>query len=139
MNILVTGAKGFVGRNLVENLKNIKENKNKTRPGLVIGDIFEYDVESSMEELDEYCAKADFVFNLAGVNRPKDQSEFMQGNVGFASTLLDTLVQHGNKCPVMLSSSIQATLIGQLWRLGLRKEQADRGRGVFCLWQGDWR
>lgn len=113
MNILVTGAKGFVGRNLVENLKNIKENKNKTRPGLVIGDIFEYDVESSMEELDEYCAKADFVFNLAGVNRPKDQSEFMQGNVGFASTLLDTLVQHGNKCSVMLSSSIQATLIGR--------------------------
>ena len=113
MNILVTGAKGFVGRNLVAALKNIHDGKDRTRGGLVIGDIFEYDIDSTLAELDEACAKADFVFNLAGVNRPKDNSEFMAGNFGFASTLLDTLKRHGNKCPVMLSSSIQATLAGR--------------------------
>lgn len=113
MKILVTGAKGFVGQNLVANLKNIQQGKNLTRPALHIDDIYEYDLQSTPQELDEYCAKADFVFNLAGVNRPKEQSEFMQGNFGFASTLLDTLKKHGNTCPVMLSSSIQATLIGR--------------------------
>ena len=113
MKILVTGAKGFVGQNLVANLKNIQQGKNRTRPALHIDDIYEYDLQSTPQELDEYCAAADFVFNLAGVNRPKEQSEFMQGNFGFASTLLDTLKKHGNTCSVMLSSSIQATLIGR--------------------------
>lgn len=113
MNILVTGAKGFVGKNLVANLKNIAENKNRTRPSLKIEEIFEYDIDTDPALLDEYCEKADFVFNLAGVNRPKDASEFMSGNFGFASTLLDTLKKHKNTCPVMLSSSIQATLIGR--------------------------
>lgn len=112
MKILVTGAKGFVGKNLVCNLYNIKEGKNRTR-NLNIEDIFEYDIDSTAEELDTYCKECDFVFNLAGVNRPKDQSEFMTGNFGFASTLLDTLKKYENKCPVMLSSSIQATLIGR--------------------------
>lgn len=113
MNILVTGAQGFVGKNLVANLKNIKENKNRTRPNIHIDDIYEYDIDTDKSLLDEYCAKADFVFNLAGVNRPKDNSEFMEGNFGFASELLDTLKKHGNKCPIMLSSSLQATLIGR--------------------------
>ena len=113
MNVLITGAKGFVGKNLVCALKNIKDGKDKTHPELIIGDIYEYDIDSNISELDEYCKKADFVFNLAGVNRPKTQEEFMQGNFGFASTLLDTLKKYGNKCPVMLSSSIQATLIGR--------------------------
>ena len=113
MKILVTGAKGFVGQNLVANLKNIQQGKNRTRPALNIEEIFEYDMQSTPQELDAYCAAADFVFNLAGVNRPKEQSEFMQGNFGFASTLLATLKKHGNTCPVMLSSSIQATLIGR--------------------------
>lgn len=113
MNILVTGAKGFVGRNLVVNLYNLKENKNRTRPGISIDEIYEYDMDSTPEELDEYCRKADFVFNLAGVNRPKDPKEFQEGNFGFASTLLDTLKKHQNKATVMLSSSIQATLQGR--------------------------
>ncbi len=113
MNILVTGAKGFVGRNLCENLKNIRDGKNRTRPGLRIEEVFEYDLESTPEELDAYCAKADFVFNLAGVNRPKDPAEFQAGNFGFASVLLNTLKKHHNTCPVMLSSSIQATLQGR--------------------------
>jgi len=113
MNILVTGAKGFVGRNLVAALKNIRDGKDRTRGDLVVGEIFEYDIDSTAEELDAACKCADFVFNLAGVNRPKDNSEFMAGNFGFASTLLDTLKKHGNKCPVMLSSSIQATLAGR--------------------------
>ena len=113
MNILVTGAKGFVGKNLVENLKNIRDGKNRARPNLMISDIFEYDIDSTPEQLDAYCAKADFVFNLAGINRPKDPAEFQKGNFGFASTLLDTLKRYGNKAPVMLSSSIQATLAGR--------------------------
>ena len=112
MNILVTGAKGFVGQNLVENLYNIKNGKNKTR-NIVIDEIYEYDVDSSEEELKEYCKSCDFVFNLAGVNRPKKQSEFMEGNFEFATLLLETLKKCANKCPVMLSSSIQATLIGR--------------------------
>ena len=112
MNILITGAKGFVGRNLVENLKNIRDGKNRTT-GLAIGEIYEYDLDTDPGLLDEYCAKADFVFNLAGVNRPQNTEEFMAGNFGFASTLLDALKKHGNTCPIMLSSSIQATLIGR--------------------------
>ncbi len=113
MNILVTGAGGFVGRNLVENLKCIRDGKNRTRPQLVIDEIYEYDRENTQEQLDEWCSKADFVFNLAGVNRPKDPKEFKEGNFGFASTLLDTLKRHKNTCPVMLSSSLQATLAGR--------------------------
>ena len=113
MNILVTGAKGFVGRNLVAQLHNIRDGKARWYP--VTGDltVYEYDVDSDPAELDTYCRAADFVFNLAGVNRPKDRSEFMKGNFGFASVLLDTLKKYGNKCPVMLSSSIQATLMGR--------------------------
>ncbi len=113
MNILVTGAKGFVGKNLCEALKNIRDGKDRTRPALQIGEIYEYDVDNAPELLDAYCEKAEFVFNLAGINRPKDQSEFMTGNFGFATTLLETLKKHENKCPVMFSSSIQATLIGR--------------------------
>ncbi len=113
MNILVTGAKGFVGRNLCAALRNIKEGKDRTRPALTINEIFEYDIDTDPALLDSYCADAHFVFNLAGVNRPKTQEEFMQGNFGFATTLLDTLKRHGNTCPVMLSSSQQASLTGR--------------------------
>lgn len=113
MKILVTGAKGFVGKNLCAQLKNIKVGKARCYGDLVIDEVFEYDIDSTPEELDQYCAQADFVFNLAGVNRPKDQSEFMAGNFGFASTLLDTLKKHKNTCPVMLSSSQQASLTGR--------------------------
>ena len=112
MKILVTGARGFVGRNLCENLRNIQTGKNRTR-SLAIEEIFAYDLDTDPAMLDSWCEQADFVFNLAGVNRPKEPSEFMEGNFGFASTLLDTLRRHGNACPVMLSSSIQATLIGR--------------------------
>ena len=112
MNILITGAKGFVGRNLVETLKTIRDGKNRTR-NLTIGEIYEYDIDTDPALLEEYCAKADFVFNLAGVNRPQNPEEFMQGNFGFASTLLDTLKKHNNTCPIMISSSIQATCIGR--------------------------
>ena len=112
MNILVTGAKGFVGRNLVETLKTIRDGKNRTT-GLSIGEIYEYDIDTDPALLGEYCQKADFVFNLAGVNRPQNQEEFMQGNFGFASTLLNSLQEKGNTCPVMLASSIQATCIGR--------------------------
>ena len=113
MKILVTGAKGFVGRNLCANLRNIQEGKDRRFPELSIEAVYEYDIDNTAEELDRWCSDCDFVFNLAGVNRPKEQSEFMAGNFGFASTLLDTLKKHGNKCPVMLSSSIQATLAGR--------------------------
>ena len=113
MNILITGSAGFVGRNLVENLKNIRDGKNRTRPDLTIGEIYEYDMNSDESVLDEYCKTCDFVFNLAGVNRPKDQSEFMAGNFGFAGRLLDSLKAGGNTCPVMLASSIQAALTGR--------------------------
>ncbi len=112
MNILVTGAKGFVGKNLCENLKNIRDGKDKTRT-FIVDNIFEYDIDSPQEDLEKACSEADFVFNLAGVNRPKENSEFMSGNFGFASVLLGTLKKHNNKCPVMLASSIQATLIGR--------------------------
>ena len=113
MKILVTGAKGFVGKNLCAQLKNIRDGKARCYGDLVVDEVMEYDIDSTQEQLDGYCAKADFVFNLAGVNRPKEQSEFMAGNFGFASMLLDALRKHGNRCPVMLSSSIQATLIGR--------------------------
>lgn len=110
---MVTGAKGFVGKNLCAQLRNIAEGKNRSYGELNIEAIYEYDIDSSAEELDAYCRDADFVFNLAGVNRPQDPKEFTEGNFGFASTLLDTLNKHSNRCPVMLSSSIQATLIGR--------------------------
>ena len=113
MNILLTGARGMVGTALVANLKNIKENKNRTRPALHIDEVYEYDIDSSPEELDAYCKNADFVFNLAGVNRPEKTEDFMKGNFGFASTLLDTLKKYDNKATIMLSSSIQATLAGR--------------------------
>lgn len=113
MNILVTGAKGMVGTALVNNLKNIRDNKNKTRPEIKIEEIYEYDIDSTLQELDEYCKKADFVFNLAGVNRPQNTEDFMNGNFGFASTLLELLKKHNNKSTIMLSSSIQATLKGR--------------------------
>ena len=113
MKILVTGAKGFVGKNLCAQLNNIKEGKAKCYGDLTISEIFPYDIDSTPEELDAYCQQCDFVFNLAGVNRPQNQEEFMQGNFGFASLLLDTLKKYGNTCPVMISSSIQATLAGR--------------------------
>ena len=112
MKILVTGAKGFVGKNLCAQLKNIRDGKARNY-GVSVSEVFEYDLDSTPEELDDWCAAADFVFNLAGVNRPQNQEEFMQGNFGFASTLLDTLKKHGNTCPVMLSSSQQASLTGR--------------------------
>ena len=113
MKILVTGAKGFVGQNLCAQLKNIRDGKAKCYGDVVVEDVFEYDIDSTMEELERYCKEADFVFNLAGVNRPQNTEEFMAGNFGFASTLLETLEKYGNKAPVMLSSSIQATLAGR--------------------------
>lgn len=112
MKILVTGAKGFVGKNLCAQLKNIRDGKARNY-GVAVSEVYEYDLDSTPEELDAWCAQADFVFNLAGVNRPKDQAEFMSGNFGFASTLLETLKKHGNTCPVMLSSSQQASLAGR--------------------------
>lgn len=113
MKILVTGAKGFVGRNLVAQLKNIRDGKARCYGDLAVSRIYEYDVDSTQKQLDEWCSDCDFVFNLAGVNRPQNQEEFMQGNCGFAGMLLDMLKKHGNKCPVMISSSIQATLAGR--------------------------
>ena len=113
MNILVTGARGMVGSALVANLKNLRDGKNRTRPGIQIEEIYEYNRDSTPEQLDEYCKRADFVFNLAGVNRPENPEDFMKGNFGFASELLDTLKKHGNKATIMLSSSVQATLAGR--------------------------
>ena len=127
MNILVTGSAGFLGRNLVENLKNIRDGKNRTRPFLSIEKIYEYDRDNTQEDLERFCSDCDFVFNLAGVNRPKDPAEFKAGNFGFASTLLDTLKKCGNKCPVMLSSSVQATLAGRFGtsEYGLSKREGE--------------
>ncbi len=113
MKILVTGAKGFVGRNLCAQLRNVKDGKAKCYGAVTVSEVFEYDIDSTPKQLDTYCKETDFVFNLAGVNRPQNPEEFMQGNFGFASTLLDTLKKHGNTCPVMISSSIQATCIGR--------------------------
>ena len=125
MKILVTGAKGFVGKNLCCALYNLKDGKDRTRPNLHIDEVYEYDLDTPEEKLDEYCEKADFVFHLAGVNRPKDNAEFMKGNFGFSSVLLDTLKRHKNTCPVMLSSSVQATLIG-------RYGQSDYGKSKLA-------
>ena len=113
MNVLVTGAAGALGRNLVENLKAIRDGKNRTRPNIQIGEIFEYDINSTAEELDQYCKKADFVVHAAGINRPKDTSEFMEGNFGFTDTLLTALKKHENKAPIIITSSVQATLSGR--------------------------
>ena len=113
MKILVTGSRGFVGKNLCEALKNIRDGKDKTHPGLTLDEIFEYDIDTDPKLLDDFCAKADFVFNLAGVNRPQNAEEFMEGNFGFASVLLDKLKKFNNTCPIMISSSIQATCIGR--------------------------
>lgn len=129
MKILVTGAKGFVGKNLCEALKNVRDGKNRTAP-IKVDEIFEYDVDTPVNYLDEFCEKADFVFNLAGVNRPKTQEEFMLGNFGFASLLLDTLKKHKNKCPVMLSSSAQASLSGRFKASEYGKSKK-AGEGLF--------
>ncbi len=125
MNILVTGAKGMVGTALCNNLKTLQDGRNKTRPNIHVEQIYEYDIESTSEQLDEYCKSCDFVFNLAGVNRPQNNDEFMKGNFGFASTLLDTLKKYNNKSTIMLSSSIQATLIG-------RYGQSDYGKSKLA-------
>ena len=127
MNILITGASGFVGRNLVENLKNIRDGKNLTRPAIKIDEIYEYDLNKTTENLDEYCSKCDFVFNFAGVNRPKENNEYRKGNLEFVSVLLDMLKKHKNKCPVMLSSSIQASLAGRfgISEYGLTKKAGE--------------
>lgn len=113
MNILVTGARGFVGKNFVESLKNIKYNKDRTRPELKIDDIFEYDIDTDHDSLEQFCESADFIFDFAGVNRPKDSREFTSGNVGFTSELIGLLEKHGNACPIVFSSSVQATLAGR--------------------------
>ena len=130
MKILVTGSAGFVGKNLVEALKNLRDNKDRTRPSLSIDEIFEYDVDTDKALLSDFCRECDFVFNLAGVNRPKDDGEFMKGNFGFASELLKTLEKHGNRCPVMLSSSIQATLAGR-YANSVYGESKLRGEELF--------
>ena len=128
MNILVTGAKGMVGTALCNNLKNIRDGKNKTHTGIKVEEIYEYDMSSTPEELDEYCSKADFVFNLAGVNRPENPEDFMKGNFGFASDLLSNLKKHGNKAGIMLSSSVQATLAGRFGnsKYGRSKKEVEK-------------
>ena len=136
MRILVTGACGFVGKNLCEALKNIRDGKDRTRSELKIEEIYEYDIDSSYDQLQEWCQKADFVFNLAGVNRPKEQSEFMEGNFGFASVLLDTLKKLGNKCPVMLSSSQQASLTGRFGNSEYGRSKK-AGEDLFLAYQNE--
>lgn len=136
MKILVTGAKGFVGRNLCATLYNIKEGKDRTRPDLTIDEVFEYDLDTDPALLDDYCREADFVFNLAGVNRPQTQEEFMQGNFGFASLLLDKLKKHGNRCSVMLSSSQQASLTGRFGNSEYGRSKK-AGEDLFLQYQTD--
>lgn len=136
MNILVTGANGFVGKNLCWALKNIRDGKDKTRPSLTIEEVWEYDIDSVPEQLSEWCQKSDFVFNLAGVNRPKETSEFMEGNFGFASTLLDTLTKFQNTCPVMLSSSQQASLTGRFGNSEYGRSKK-AGEDLFLKYQED--
>ena len=136
MKILVTGAKGFVGKNLVESLKSVRDGKDKTRPSLFVEQIFEYDINNTVEELDVFCKETDFVFNLAGVNRPQNQEEFMSGNFGFASTLLCTLKKYNNTCPVMLSSSIQASLVGR-YANGEYGKSKKAGEELFFDYQND--
>ena len=138
MIILVTGAKGFVGKNLCCALKNIQAGKDKTHLGLKIDEVYEYDIDSVPEQLSEWCQKADFVFNLAGVNRPKENSEFMEGNFGFASMLLDTLKKYGNKCPVMLSSSQQASLTGRFGNSEYGRSKK-AGEDLFLKYQNETR
>ena len=135
MNILVTGAKGFAGRNIVENLKCIRDGKNRTRPGLQIGEIYEYDLDSTPADLEAYCAKADWVCHLAGVNRPKDPAEFRTGNFGFSSVLLETLKKRGNKAPVMISSSVQATLSGRFGDSEYGRSKRDGEELLFAYGQ----
>lgn len=132
MHVLVTGARGFVGRNLCCALKNIRDGKDRRAKyqQLLPLEVMEYDLDSAPGELEDYCSRADFVFNLAGVNRPKDQAEFMEGNFGFASTLLETLERHGNTCPVMLSSSSQASLSGR-FEGSVYGESKLAGEGLF--------
>ncbi len=127
MNILVTGSSGFVGRNLVENLKNLRDGKNRTRPSIIINNIYEYDKDCDIDTLNEYCQKADFVFNLAGSNRPKDKKEFRDSNSIFAETLINTLKRYDNRCAIMLSSSIQASLVGRFENseYGLSKQEGE--------------
>ena len=132
MNILITGAAGFVGRNLVENLKNIRDGKNRTRPGLKIGEIYEYTLDSTPADLKKYCADCDFVFHLAGVNRPKDAEEFKTGNVDLTRTLLETLRAAGNACPVMISSSVQATLSGRFGDSAYGRSKLAAEEAVFA-------
>lgn len=136
MKILVTGAKGFVGKNLCAALKNIRDGKDKTRPALSIDEVMEYDIDTDPSLLGDYCKRADFVFNLAGVNRPKEQSEFMEGNFGFASTLLDTLKLHGNTCPIMLSSSQQASLTGRFGNSEYGRSKK-AGEDLFLAYQAE--
>jgi UDP-2-acetamido-2,6-beta-L-arabino-hexul-4-ose reductase len=136
MRILVTGARGFVGKNLCEALKNIRDGKDRTRSELKIEEIYESDIDSSYDQLQEWCQKADFVFNLAGVNRPKEQSEFMEGNFGFASVLLDTLKKLGNKCAVMLSSSQQASLTGRFGNSEYGRSKK-AGEDLFLAYQNE--
>ena len=137
MRVLITGAKGFVGKNLCWALKNIRDGKDRRFPELKIDDIFEYDLDSTPEQLDDWCAHCDFVFNLAGVNRPQNQDEFMQGNFGFASTLLDTLKKHGNRCPVMLSSSQQASLTGRFGNSEYGRSKK-AGEDLFLAYERDF-
>ena len=135
MNILVTGAKGMVGTALVNNLKNIRDNKNRTRPNILIDEIYEYDLNSTSEDLEQYCQKADFVFNLAGVNRPENPEDFMKGNFGFASDLLNTLKKYNNKATIMLSSSIQATLSGRFGNSEIWFVPKKQGKNYFLIMQ----
>ena len=155
MKVLVTGAAGFVGKNLCESLKNIRDGKDKSRQDLAIDQVYEYDISTDPSLLNSYCSDCDFVFNLAGVNRPENPEDFMKGNFGFASLLLESLKRNNNTCPVMLSSSIQATLLGryagsdepEIWHTGSHRFLSKRAShtGTQCLplisgdGQGAWR